>query len=260
MIVQLRHRLRAPLVPWWLSDRRISSGKWVGYRILWCVTVVLDVLTEIALQGLFAAWPGKGTPTALGWVGRSRLMRRAQNEGDASYAERLRGWLAKHAEGSSARGIAMAVHAYLQDHPMVRVVSRGGTMVTVRSDGSVETRDGVAWDWDSVSYPERAGNWWEQWIIVYTQQFPPRPKWGEAGKKWGADGFGFGHFVPRQVVSDLLAEVEQMKALRSLVRTIVLTTDPTRFDPDVPSSMPDGTWGHWIGNRDTTTCRFWETQ
>lgn len=257
--MSIRSSLKLPLLPWWLTNR-FHIEKTVGYRILWCIAVVLDVFVDIAIQGVFAAWPGMGTPTANDLIGRSRMTRRGQNESDDSYVARLVRWLERHRDGASARGIARAVQTYLQDHPRVRVVSRGGTMVTIEQDGTIETRDGVAWDWDSISYPARSGWWWEQWVIVYTSQFPPRTeKWGDAGLVWGMDHDGFSHHVGRTVIADILAEVDLMKALRSRVRTIILTTDPTRFDPDNAVSMPDGTWGTWRGNRDLATCKFWET-
>ena len=51
-------------VPWWLQDRRLSSGKTAGYRYLWVMVAMLDCIAEWLLQGLIAAWPGKGTTTA----------------------------------------------------------------------------------------------------------------------------------------------------------------------------------------------------
>ena len=83
----------AKLVPWWLSDRRLTSGKWTGYRLLWSIAAYLDAMVETALQALRAPWPGIGTPTALPLIAASRGILRGQADTDATFSVKLVKWL-----------------------------------------------------------------------------------------------------------------------------------------------------------------------
>ncbi|AKV03199.1 hypothetical protein AKJ09_09862 [Labilithrix luteola] len=242
-------------VPSWLADDGPESPSY-GFRFLWSVALLVDAAVDVAMQGQLAAVT-RGTPTALPLIADERGIRRGQEESEESWAERLRGWIARWKDAGSDRAVARGVHEYLKDHPRVRVISRSGLFVTMNADGSITTKQS-SWDWDSVSYPERASWDWESWVVIYTDQFPHCPAWGEDGDVWGGDE-GFGQDVPRVVVDDIFADIAQWKSAHQRVRTVIVTTDPTRFDPDNPASLPDGTWGHWIGNRDLETCRYWET-
>lgn len=255
--------------PWWLSDRRYS-GKTVGYRFLWAMIAPLDVLMDLLLRGIFAALTGLGTPTALPWIGKTRGLIRWQDESYAAYAARLRGWLDEHKEAGHTRQIAKMVQGFLRTHPRMRIVSRAGVWITREQDGTV-TKTEAAWDWDSVSHPSRndpsSPYWSDLWIIVYAtpEQFPLRP--GTLGDLSGADGFAIGHMISIEEVDVLKAEIAQWKAAHSRIRAVIWTTDPDLFDPEEPSSLPDGTWGGWGGTgsgsrgrsgRNYTTCRYWE--
>jgi hypothetical protein len=228
----------------------------------------LDAATEVLIQGLTAKLPGIGTSTALAYIGRTRGILRGQNESDAEYAARLRGWLERWRLAGSMDAIALTLHEYLANRPRVRVVNRAGWMVTVETDGTI-TRQQTMWDWDSVSHPERAAFWSEIWILIYPSQ------WGQAGPlldtagspTWGSDEFGLGHDVTREEYDAVKALVAQWKAAHTKVRAIVWTLDPDAFNPSVPSSMPNGNWGAWgttgsgtrtFSSRDYSTCRFWE--
>ncbi len=160
MVAELRIRDALKLVsPWWLSDR-LEQGKTVGYRYLWGMVSVLDELLEGQIQALQSPWPGKGTPTALPYIGRSRGILRGQADTYDEYAAKLRGWLDRWLAAGSQLAIAREIHDYLSDHPRVRVINRAGHWVTMNADGTVETSD-AGWDWDSVSNPERSGFWSE---------------------------------------------------------------------------------------------------
>lgn len=250
--------------PWWLSERR-ESGKTVGYRFLWSGIAPLDQLTDALLQGLRAAWPGAGTPTALPYIGRARGVQRGQADTDDEYAAKLRAWLERAESMGSSVAIAREVHEYLSSHPRARVINRAGHWVTMEADGSVTVTD-AAWDWDSVSNPERADFWSELWVIVYTSQFPASGDWGD-GRLWGARDSGLGHVVPRVDRDAVLNLLSTAKSAHSKIRAVIWTTDSALFDPAVPSSCPDGTWGQWslpgtsprvAGGRVSTTCRYWE--
>jgi hypothetical protein len=268
MVAELRFRDAIKLVlPWWLSDR-IEEGKTAGYRYIWSVVSTLDELTEGLIQGVQSPWPGKGTPTALPYIGRSRGILRGQADTDDEYATKLRGWLDRWLAAGSQLAIAREIHEYLSDHPRVRVINRAGHWVTMNEDGTVETAD-ATWDWDSVSNPERAGNWSEIWVVVYTSQFPNAGTWGD-GRKWGLRDSGLGHVVKRVDRDAMHNLIGTWKAAHSLVRTIIWTTDNALFDPTAPLTLPNGNWGQWsklmsggsrvASDRNTSTCRFWELE
>lgn len=254
-------------VPWWLSDRKYSSGKTVGYRVIWVMVAMLDAIADWIVAGLTAAWPGKGTPTALPLISRSRGVVRGQSDTNEEFAAKLRGWLERAASLGSARAIAREVHEYLSSHPRVRVITRSGHWATMAADGTVTT-DSATWDWDSTSNPERAGYWSELWVIVYTSQFSPSGTWGD-GRLWGRRDSGLGHVVSRVDRDALLGLLATSRSAHSKIRAVIWTTDNALFDPTVPSSCPNGTWGQWSlpgsdprvpGGRITTTCRYWEPE
>jgi hypothetical protein len=263
MTARLRFRdVLERIVPWWLSNR---PGKDVGYRFLWGPVAVLDVLQESLLQGMQASWPGAGTPTALGYIGRSRGVIRGLSDTDEEYEARLRGWLDRAELLGSMEGLALELHEYLLGRPRVRVVNRAGRWVTVDTDGTV-TRATAAWDWDSVTNPERAGFWSEEWVIIYPTTYAKSGTWGD-GRKYGARDSGLGHVVTRHEREVVRGIISDSKGGHSKVRSVLWTSDAALFDPANPASLPDGTWGEWsmlvgtsrvASGRNTTTCRYWE--
>jgi len=263
------HRFRdgfAKHTPWWLSDRR-AEGRTVGYRMLWAMIAPLDALFCVLLQGLYAWLPGFGTPTALPWIGRSRGIIRWQDESDADYAARLRAWWdTRKGEGRTLE-LAKQIHGYLRTKPRVRVITRAGAWITVATDGTV-TRHTATWDWDSVSHPERntpGAPWWSDlFVVVQPSQWTKR-----AGTLGGitADGYALGHLATREEIEAIKGLIAQFKGAHARVRAVIFTSDATLFDPTVPASCPDGTWGAWgttgsgsrvKSGRELSTCRFWE--
>jgi hypothetical protein len=251
------------ITPWWLSDRP-EQGKTVGYRYLWSMIAPLDALMEGLLQGIQAAYPGLGTPTALPFIGRARGILRGQADTDDDYAAKLRAWLDRWESAGSARGLAREIHEYLANHPRIRIVNRAGHWLTLEQDGTITETD-AAWNWDGTSNPERAGYWSELWVIVYPTQWAKAAKWG-TGEKWGG-GLGFGHDVTRKGVDALTGLFAEWKSAHSKIRAVIWTSDATLFDPSNPTSLPNGTWGQWGGKgngprtgsgRNISTCRYWE--
>lgn len=251
-------------IPWWLSDRR-EEGKTVGYRVLWSLIAPLDAAMELLIQGLLSWFPGLGTPTALPWIGRGRGLIRWQDESDAAYAERLRAWRETHQGAGRTVELARQIHGYLRSHPRVRIVTRAGRWITVEADGTV-SRHVAAWDWDSVSHPERSGWWSDLWIIVYPTQWALAANWGVG--TWGDVSQGLGHDNAADEYDAINGLVAEWKSAHSRVRAIIWTSDGTLFDPTNPSSLPNGTWGAWgttgddrvPSGRNLTTCRYWEPQ
>lgn len=253
-------------IPPWLADRStLGVGKSAGFRFLWSMIAPLDAAAEVLVQGLQAAWPGKGTPTALPLIGRTRGMIRGESETDAAYAARLLLWLDRWRAAGSAEAIAQAIHDFCANHPKVRIVTRSGYWVTLNADGTI-TRTTAAWNWDGVSHPERFGFWSEIWVIVYPTQWEHRAGvWGDG--VWGSTGLGWGHNAPRTSYEAIKGLAMQWKSAHTRVRAIVWTSDASLFNPADPGSLPNGSWGAWgttssgarvPSSRNLTTCRFWE--
>jgi hypothetical protein len=254
-------------IPLWLANRPDRN---VGYKLLYSIFLPLDWLMQGIVEGLQAQWPGLGTPTALPMIGRSRAIGRGEAESEASYAQRLIRWLDMHIDAGASKVLAAQIHYYLANTPVVRIVDRAGQWTTVAQDGSI-TQTTAPWDWDSKSNPERAGHWWDLWIIVYPCEWPTTgTNLASLVGVWGArTGVGIGHEVPRAAVQAILALVAQWKGAHTWVRAIVWSYDPSLFDPLNPSAPgnPDGTWGEWSKNVNGTevparnpTCRFWEPE
>jgi len=260
-----RVRLRdafARYVPVWLAAR---PGFRTAFTVLWVLVASLDVLLEACVQGLNAFLPGVGTPTALPFHARNRGLLRGQSDTDESFALRLRAWLDRWATAGSSLSVALALHEFLANRPMVRAITRAGVWVTVHADGSV-SRTRAAWDWDSVSNPERAGWWSEMWIVIYPTPWALRPG-ASLPALAGDDGHALGHLATHQEVDAVLGLITAWKSAHTLVRAVIWTSDRALFDPAVPSSLPNGTWGQWggtgggsrrAGGRNLTSCRYWE--
>ncbi len=256
------------IVPPWLSER-VASGAVVGFRTLQAMIAPLDDATDRLVQGVQAAWPGRGTPTALALIGRSRGIIRGRGESDFRYGKRLAGWLDRWRIAGSQEAIARSIHEYVQGNPRVRVVNRAGTCISIDPSGAL-TRDAVSWDWDSKSNAERAGYWSEVWVVVYT------PPWSESGPQLNSPGAvlgsrttGLGHLVVREEVDAIRGLLAQWKSAHSFVRAVIFTYDASLFDPVVPSSWPNGRWGQWsakhllfpgsrVSSDRSASCRFWE--
>lgn len=258
---RFRDSIRAFTTPW-MSDRP-ASGKTVSFRVLWAMVAPLDAAADVLLQGLQAAWPGKGTPTALPLIGRTRGIIRGQSDTDEDFAAKLRSWLDLWRGAGSARTIARVIHDYLEGHPRVRCITRSGRWVTVEADGTV-TDTTAPWDWDSVSHPERSNYWSDLWIVIYPSPFERSGDFGDPGLVWGGST-GLGHTCRRQDSDAVRGLLAQWKGAHTRVRCVIWAEDPTLFDPENPSSCPDGTWGAWgtrgasrAQSRTTTTCRYWE--
>lgn len=269
MSVPIRFRDRIP-VPFWLSDRNKSGpGLNVGWRFLWCLIAILDLGSEMLMQGIKAWFPGIGTDSAIPYIEKTRGLLRGQTESIASFQARLIQWLDIWPKAAHQKLLAQILHGYLGNNPRVRIVNRAGHWWTVNEDGTTEERLGISFNWDSVSHPERAGFWSEMWIIVYPTQWAHRTQTFGSGFQFGGDQFGLGHYVSRQEYDAVKSLLSTWKALHSKIRAVIWTSDPDRFDPDTPASLPDGEWGAWgttggagtsriASHRDMTTCRYWE--
>lgn len=237
------------IVPNWLANR---PGLNTGFKVLWAMALMCDVLIEVALQGLRAAWPGKGTSTALPLVGQSRGLIQGPNEPDASFAAWCRAWLTTWFNAGSAELLAQNIQRYLTPSsgplPVVRVVDRQGQWVTANADGSTTFQVDTAWNWDSVSNPERASWWGDIWIVIVPSPYAVYANLAAWSGVWGVpNSTGLGHAVPQSDVDNILSTVSTWKGLHNYVQAIIWTTNTVLFVPGSLSASgnPDGTWGTW---------------
>jgi hypothetical protein len=265
--VRFRDAIRSYLPPW-LADR-VTSGKTGGFRFLWAMVAPLDAATDYLVQGLVARYPGLGHPSALPYIGRSRGVVRGRLDTDATYAAKLLTWIDRKKGGGQDERLLREIADYLGTAPRIRLFRRkDGACVTLETDGTISRVASTAWDWDSVSHPERsavgAPFWSDFWLVVYAPPYAIRP--GDfAGIT--ADQFALGHLVPLSERDELGGILSEYKSAHSCIRAVIWTTDATLFNPAAPATMPDGTWGAWssrgsgarVGSgRNYTTCRYWE--
>lgn len=262
-------------VPLWLRQR---PGLDVGYKVIWTMAAAGDAMVDAIQQAVTASWPGRGTETALPRIGRSRGLLRWQDEPADEYASRLRDWLNtwRNSVGTE-EFLAYYLHGYLRTKPVVRIVNRHGRWTTVASDGTVSVTEGVPFDWDSVSNPERhqpGAPWWSDlFIVVYTKasQWPGAGAWGDGGK-WG-DALGFGHGCTAAEYNEVRSFLRSYKPTHSRIRAVIWIPEDyggtgqglSWCNPANPSGMatfPAGTAGSWIAADGSPSrpswMRFWE--
>lgn len=259
----LRHAI-ASYVPRWLSNR---VGQNVGYSVLYVLAAVLDIMVEVQTEGLLAAMPGKGTPTALPLIGYSRGIARGTSEGDTSYGNRLVQWLDLWRTAGSDTGLLLAVLSlFLPTSVKVRVVDNSSNWswylagaTTFPPGASSPTPPSFLWSAGNWNWDGNTTSWWRIWVIVDVNPlgWTIGPKWGDGGR-WGDTGRYWGIAGPAVGQIDALrALVKQWKAAHAWVVSIILTTNDSRFDPTKPAGggiNPDGTWGN-VANR-PTDCVF----
>lgn len=251
----IRHALKS-FVPNWLAD---IPGLNTGFSVLFIMALMMDCIVEVMLQGLFAAWPGKGTASALPYIGRSRGLIRGEYDTDEMYAAKLRGWLSVWQEAGSDEQLARLLGDYFgQSAPfavpaLVRVWNRSGHVTSY--DGTDVTVNEVPdWDWDELGFPERAA-WWSDVFITVTLEdgrWPSYPNLGDPTwvSYWGnPTSPGLGHAVPNGVPDDVKVIVSVFKGAHTYVEALVFTPDGNIFNPlSFDATYPDGYWGNFSRN------------
>lgn len=264
----------ASYVPNWLSNR---VGKNNGFKFVYTVALMCDILITLAVEGIYSWFPGYalGSPhftvnqaSALPLIGRSRGIVQGLGETDESYAARLVGWLQDWAQAGSAEILLKMLFFYLRGAARIRIIDRSGNWVTYDGSDTI-VKQTAAWDWDSISNPERAGYWSDMWIVVYPDQFGQRP--GVLGDLTGDDGFGIGQMIPHISADTVRAILQLWKGAHVFLRAVIFTSDASLFDPLNPASCPDGQWGCWsnvqngngsrvASHRNLSSCRYLEPE
>lgn len=265
------------IVPTWLSNtpayRRL-------YSILWATSAQGDVLRQQALEGQLAAYPGVGTPTALPYIGASRLLLQGPSESNATFATRCIQWLKAAASIGSPAGLCLAVQAYLVGegslgggvYPVVAFIDRAGNLTVANADQTT-TRSKISWNWDGVDgwvngdgyHPPFTMTSWgsDGWLIV---QDPYTHYTGFTDSNWllawNAGTATVDSLCSQRVVQGIQSIVTIYKGAHIYVRQICWVPDVAAF---LSSSAPDGTYGNYShctagAQRNTRTASYswWE--
>jgi hypothetical protein len=277
----LRHAVQS-WTPRWLANR---PGLQTSFKVIYTIANYCDVLIEQAVEGVRARYamyqPAQlnqyvDPATALPYISATVGIHQGIGESNADYAVRTQQWIARWVDAGSAEGLVQELQEYLGKYmgalPLVRVVDRQEFWVSRHPDGAVTT-NAAAWDWDSVSNPERHGFWSDIWIIVYPTRWPiTGTQLTALIPVWGESTIGTGHMAPRDVADTVLSIVSEWKGAHTYVQSIIWSYDSTLFDPTSPSvDDPDGTWGNWYevvsGNSVTSRTgatdgrvRYWEPE
>lgn len=242
----IRHALNS-FVPNWLSNRQNLN---IGYKILFAVALICDFIVEVMIEGLFAAWPGKGTPSALSLIGRGRGFLRGVGESDDAYAARLRGWLDVWPNAGSDELLVTLIQNYLGGSLVVRIVDRRGNFTSIAADGTITKVKDSSWNFDATELPTHSAWYSDLWIIVYLDtRWPTYSNFSDSAwvNTWGSTStYGVGHQVPRSIVSDITTILATFKGAHTWIESIIFTTDASLFIPgSLGSTYPNGRWGNW---------------
>lgn len=248
---QFRDDLRSA-VPVWLSAR---GPFLVGFQILYVLVGLFDRGVQAMLEGMRAQLPGVDARTDnLLLIGRSRMRLQGETQSAASFLVTLRTWLTDLRGMGDDIGLAKELHRWLGGNPMVRLVNRRGLYTTVDTSGNV-TQVVAAWNWDSVSNPERnlgtvgSAGYFDYWVIVY----PTGGYYGSSSGHWG-DGQvgaaltkGIGVVCTPQEIDTIRGLIASWKGAHVTPRTLIWSYDTLAFSPSTPTRAgnPDGTWGRW---------------
>lgn len=217
---------------------------------------------------------------ALPYLGRDRRLVRGPSEDVFTYAARLRAWRSTWRTAGTAAGVLGMMRAVMSPAvTRLRVVSSAGVWWTLEEDGTLllQTTAGTgleyapdgtvtpdslvahAWNWDGVDDPYRI------WPIIYAPthgpyldgpNVPPGPgrdgQYGDGLSTYGKDpdpATGLrpgtiGTTAPRNYVEMMRGILSDWKPLGMACSHIIVTFDPSSFDPASAANMPDGNWSY----------------
>ncbi len=243
----IRHALKS-IIPNWLSE---VPGLKVGFTVLFVIALFCDLLVEVMLEGLFAAWPGKGTSTALSLNGRSRGFVRGLGETDDAYALRLIAWLDTWPDAGADELLVRLIQGYLGNNLVVRLIDRRGRFTTIDANNDVTVEHDATWNFDATELPERTAWWSDFWVVVYVTDGRWATYTDLTDTLWlqnfgHTDRGGVGHTVDRHTPQDIKTLLGIFKGAHTYCEAIVFTDDTALFIPGaLGATYPDGRWGHW---------------
>jgi hypothetical protein len=275
------------IVPSWLANR---PGLQVGFKTVWSIALIADLLMEGVSQGLSSAFPGPGTPTALVELGRNRGFVQGPSQTNDEYAEELIAWRALWNRAGSDESLCLVLQAFIPGSPTVAVVNRASRWTVLSSAGSFSYVTGVAlpsgayaphvyesaaaFDWDTHSNPGNSTDWADCWVVIGNPGYASETRtltelaaaYGTLAN-WAATGWGIGMRVPRSDVNAIEAIFATWFPPHANPKCIIWDFSGT-FTNGIPSDALacNGYCGPWAymtdGNAATpqrpSAARYWE--
>lgn len=210
--------------------------------IQYATGLMLDAHSQWATEGVKAAMPGYGTPTALYLIGRDMQIDRGPNETDAHYIGRLQRAVDSHRVRGSGPELLKQLLAWFSprtDVPL-RIVSNSAVWHSINTTTEVVTKTvvGTNWTWDTFT-PTR---WWRGWVIINSTIGPWAPDgvWGDPGDF--GDGGTWGSTATLGEVAQIRRIVDKWKPAHITCMNIIVTFDATDFEvADASPPNPSGT-------------------
>lgn len=227
----------------WADIQLTAATRWlrgkVGSAVHFAAGITNEALGKILIVGIQARFPSTEQPDALPYIGRDRNLDQGPFESAASFATRCRFAFDTWSTAGHPRELLGAILAYLSPNaPILRVVGGLSIWDTLSSGvSSLLYASPANWNWDENV------RWWRAWPIIYKPSFGPSPKWGAF--KWG-DGSTYGSGATSTQVRALRNIVRKWKPANVVVPNIIVSFDPTLFDPTQPAGggiNPDGQFG-----------------
>lgn len=217
----------------------------IDSRELYTTSLIDDAQLERAQRGIMTRFPGRGaTEDSLQYLGRDRIIIRGPNEPREVYERRLPGAINKHRTRGNAWRLLEQVQAYCYPAtPRVRLWTERGKVYTLEADATHNVDRETDWDWDGSALDAM---WGRFFVIIYSPDGEPwtRRQWGD-GTKWGEAGAYWGSSAGPNDASALRQIIATWKPGGTRCAFVIISYDADAFDPEVPASLPDGTWGQF---------------
>ncbi len=241
----------AKIPPWFARGR-------YGSAFLEALGLTLDVGTETLTRGLRQRYPLACEETSLSVVGGDVGIVRRGTETTESYRKRCAQWrqIKKHSGSHYGQMINLQPFFLPGTLPRIRIVHQMGdgsrcTWHTLNPDGTYEVHRAIPsnWNWDDVP-----AKWSRFWVIIDVSGLDYNgAAWGD-GTTWTDGSTVWGGYLSSDQRADIIAIINESKAVHTILWGLVFATDPDSFDPtstavtDVngATSLPVGNWGSAI--------------
>jgi hypothetical protein len=234
----------------------------IASRYRYGMNVIYDALADAFGFAMRVNLPSLAPPDALQWISSDRQIDQGPNESDASFVQRTIQWLDLMPYAGNSTGVLLALRgAVIPADVTMRTVSNSGDWRTYLA-GSNPMPPGATvpippvqhinnvWNYDANGDPFFGFRGrWRMWVIIYADpSFAPTPTTTYGGGARYGDGTAF-NWAGTQEMRNLLQQlVRKWKSAHCYVPQILVSYDPTLFDPTASFGSPKnpvGTWGHW---------------
>lgn len=236
-------------------------------RVMYCFGLACDALLEKLNQAVKAHMPGLGTPTALPYIGRDRVMFQGPYESNESFANRLQSAFDAWQRAGSCRSVMSQAMSYVAGFnpvesgqlPRCAVIGDdyNGTYTTwhtyysdsdIISAPSYQRKTTNLWNWDGTH------RWWRNWLVLFfspSATLQPEDTWGSG--EWGQSGGSWGFNVESSFFSTLRLLVRLWKSTPTFYEWFIFSWNGgdgapgSEFSPNSAAGAgnPDGTWKRW---------------